>query len=75
MDLTPKDWLHVIATDCGLLSNPVRVGFDLFSDERPPNVLQIWPAERYEFVIDFSQYKVGDQVYLRNPNTAIQQQY
>ncbi|MDJ0706389.1 MAG: multicopper oxidase domain-containing protein [Leptolyngbyaceae cyanobacterium MO_188.B28] len=65
--LTTQDWLHVIATDCGLMEKPVKVGLDFSSRDRPPRVLQIWPAERYEFVIDFSQYPSGSQLYLQNP--------
>lgn len=69
--LTPKDWLYVIGTDCGLMEKPVKVGFDLSSNENSANVLQIWPAERYEFVIDFSKYPIGTQLYLKNPNLEL----
>ena len=65
--LTTGDWLHVIATDCGLMEKPVKVGLDFSSPNRPPRVLHIWPAERYEFVIDFAQYPSGSKLYLKNP--------
>ena len=59
--LTRGDKLFVIATDCGLLSEPVELS-------SPLEVLQIWPAERYELIVDFSHYPLGTQVFLRNPN-------
>ena len=70
--LTAGDWLHVIATDCGLIEKPVKVGIEGGleqppSKNPPPPVLEIWPAERYEFVIDFSQYEPGTSLYLQNP--------
>ncbi|WP_267242494.1 multicopper oxidase family protein [Streptomyces sp. PR69] len=42
-----------IATDGGLLPAPV-----------PSRVLQLWPAERQEIVIDFSRYPVGSKIEL-----------
>ncbi len=62
--LTRGDKLFVIATDCGLLNEPVELS-------SPLEVLQIWPAERYEFIIDFSHYPLGTQVFLRNPNLQL----
>ncbi len=59
--LTKGDKLFVIATDCGLLAEPVELS-------SPLEVLQIWPAERYELIVDFSHYPLGTQVFLRNPN-------
>jgi FtsP/CotA-like multicopper oxidase with cupredoxin domain len=62
--LTKGDKLFVIASDCGLLREPVELS-------SPLQVLQIWPAERYEFIIDFSHYPLGTQVFLRNPNLQL----
>jgi spore coat protein A, manganese oxidase len=64
--LTEGDWLYVIGTDAGLVEHPIKVGFDLSAQNDSINVLQIWPAERYEFVIDFAQYPVGSELYLIN---------
>jgi spore coat protein A, manganese oxidase len=64
--LTAGDWLYVIGTDAGLIEHPIKVGFDLSARKGSANVLQIWPAERYEFVIDFSRYPLGTQLYLKN---------
>ncbi|WP_371671442.1 multicopper oxidase domain-containing protein [Streptomyces sp. NBC_00289] len=49
------DEMTHIATDGGLLPAPVSA-----------RVLEIWPAERQEVVIDFSRYPVGSQVVLSN---------
>lgn len=57
--LTRGDKLIVIATDAGLISAPVEL-------VAPTNTLRIGIAERYEFIIDFSQYPIGTQVFLRN---------
>jgi FtsP/CotA-like multicopper oxidase with cupredoxin domain len=57
--LTPGDVLTVIGTDAGLMSQPVNL-------TSPYNLLRIGIAERYEFIIDFSQYPVGTQLYLCN---------
>ena len=59
--LTRGDKLFVIGTDCGLLSEPVEL-------ESPLKTLQLFPAERYEFIIDFAQYPLHTQVFLRNPS-------
>jgi spore coat protein A, manganese oxidase len=64
--LTKGDWLYVIGTDAGLLERPVKVGLNLSGRKDSVNVLQIWPAERYGFVIDFSKYPLGTQLYLKN---------
>ncbi|MEU0396581.1 multicopper oxidase domain-containing protein [Streptomyces sp. NPDC006208] len=47
-----EEFTH-IATDGGLLPAPV-----------PSRILQVWPAERQEIVIDFSRYPVGSKVVL-----------
>jgi spore coat protein A, manganese oxidase len=54
--------MTVIATDGGLMPAPQQV-----------NELRFGMGERYEVVIDFAQYKIGQRVELRNlgvPNTA-----
>ncbi|MGH2821231.1 MAG: multicopper oxidase family protein, partial [Actinomycetota bacterium] len=50
--------LTVIGTDGGLMPHPVRVEH-----------MRLGMAERYEIVIDFSKYKVGQKVVLRNRGT------
>lgn len=45
----------MIGTDAGLRSSPVDV-----------RSFRIGMAERYEFIIDFSTYEIGDQIELRN---------
>ena len=55
-----RDTLHVIATDCGLLGQCVPLS-------APFQRLRISPAERYEFIIDFSGYDPGTHLFLRNP--------
>jgi spore coat protein A, manganese oxidase len=45
----------MIGTDAGLRSAPVDV-----------TSFRLGNAERYEFVIDFSKYKIGDRIELRN---------
>ncbi|MGP1373487.1 MAG: multicopper oxidase family protein [Almyronema sp.] len=47
--------LTVIGTDAGLLESPVET-----------DTLVIGVAERYEFVIDFSEFSAGTQIELRN---------
>ncbi|MHA3772828.1 multicopper oxidase family protein [Verrucomicrobiota bacterium sgz303538] len=44
-----------IGTDGGLLQRPM-----------PKSKIDIWPSERLDIVIDFSQFPVGTQLYLRN---------
>jgi FtsP/CotA-like multicopper oxidase with cupredoxin domain len=53
--LSTGDPFTVIATDDGLLNRPVETE-DLVTS----------PAERYEIVIDFSRYRVGTKVILKN---------
>ena len=57
--LTTGERLIVISSDGGLLSEPVEV-------KTPFQSLRLGVAERYDFIIDFSQYPVGTQLYLRN---------
>ncbi len=45
----------VIATEGGLVHRPVRL-----------RSLPLSPAERYEIVVDFSEYRVGERVVLKN---------
>ena len=52
--LTPGERMYVIGSDCGLLDAPVEL-------TSPLQTLVIAPAERYEFIIDFSQYDLGTQ--------------
>ncbi|MEM8809170.1 MAG: multicopper oxidase family protein [Cyanobacteria bacterium P01_G01_bin.38] len=61
---TFDDTLSVIATDCGILGAPVPIRA---TPRRPFKSFRISPAERYEFVIDFSQYAPGTELYLRSP--------
>ena len=58
--LSKGDKIFLIGTDCGLMEEPVEL-------ESPFQTLPIGPAERYEFIIDFSEYEPGDQVFLNNP--------
>ncbi|MDJ0900775.1 MAG: multicopper oxidase family protein [Xenococcus sp. MO_188.B8] len=58
--LTFGERIYVIGSDCGLLGAPVEL-------TSPLQTLVIAPAERYEFVIDFSQYDLDTDLYLRNP--------
>jgi spore coat protein A, manganese oxidase len=58
--LTSGDRFFVIGSDGGLLGEPVEI-------VSPLDTLRISPAERYELVVDFSQYPIGTQVFLRNP--------
>jgi spore coat protein A, manganese oxidase len=60
---TYDDTLFVIATDCGLITSPVPIRS---TRKTPFRAFQIAPAERYEFVVDFSQYEANTSVYLRN---------
>lgn len=65
LDGWSRDYMHVVASDCGLLSEPVAIPSGRFHTG-PSNLLRIGMAERYEIVIDFSKFKAGDTVYLRN---------
>jgi FtsP/CotA-like multicopper oxidase with cupredoxin domain len=56
---TIGDRLIVIGTDAGLLSEKVEL-------KSPTQILRVGMAERYDIIIDFSQYKPGTQVFLRN---------
>lgn len=51
-----KGDLIVIGTDAGLISAPVKT-----------KTLRMGIAERYGFIIDFSQYPIGTRVILQNP--------
>ena len=53
--LSTGEPLTVVGTDGGLMPRPV-----------PTGSLRIGMAERYEVVIDFAKYRVGEQVTLRN---------
>jgi spore coat protein A, manganese oxidase len=55
LSLSTGDPLTVIATDGGLMPAPQNV-----------SSVKVGMAERYEIVIDFSKYKIGQQVLLRN---------
>ncbi len=58
--LTAGERMYVIGSDCGLLDAPVEL-------TSPLQTLVIAPAERYEFVLDFSEYDLETDLYLRNP--------
>ena len=53
--LSDSEEMTVIGTDAGLMPRPQPVGS-----------LKLGMAERYEVIIDFSRYKVGQKVVLRN---------
>ncbi|MBT2447868.1 multicopper oxidase family protein [Streptomyces sp. ISL-43] len=55
LQLGEGDEMTHIGSDGGLLPAPVSA-----------RVLEIWPAERQEIVIDFSRYPVGSKIVLRN---------
>ncbi|MET9913775.1 multicopper oxidase domain-containing protein [Streptomyces sp. NPDC006476] len=55
LQLGEGDEMTHIASDGGLLPAPVSA-----------RVLEIWPAERQEVVIDFSRYPVGSKIVLGN---------
>jgi spore coat protein A, manganese oxidase len=57
--LSPNETLTVIGSDSGLLSQPVML-------TTPNQALPVAIAERYEVIVDFSQYAIGQQVYLHN---------
>ncbi len=57
--LTLGEKIVVIASDGGLLETPVELS-------TPYQKLKLGMAERYEIIIDFSQYEVGESVYLKN---------
>jgi FtsP/CotA-like multicopper oxidase with cupredoxin domain len=56
--LTPDEQLVVIGNDGGLIDRPIPLN--------SPETLRITMAERYEVIIDFSQYPIGTQLYLQN---------
>ncbi len=58
--LTSGERMYVIGSDCGLLDAPVEL-------TSPLQTLVIAPAERYELVLDFSEYDLETDLYLRNP--------
>ena len=57
--LTLGETMQVIASDGGLLAKPVKL-------TTPYQTLKLGMAERYEIIIDFSQFEVGESVYLKN---------
>ena len=57
--LTVGDKLFVIGTDGGLLAEPVEL-------TTPFQALPVGMAERYDVIVDFSNYPIGSQVFLRN---------
>lgn len=56
---TSGEKLIVIGTDAGLFDEPVELVSPLQS-------LPVGMAERYDIIIDFSQYPIGSQVFLKN---------
>jgi len=52
---TPEP-VHVISTEGNLLPKPVLTD-DYFD---------LWPANRYDIIVDFSKYQDGDKIYLTN---------
>jgi spore coat protein A len=56
---TKGDRLIVIGTDAGLMASPVVL-------QSPTQTLPVVMAERYDVLIDFSEYPLGTQIYLRN---------
>jgi spore coat protein A, manganese oxidase len=61
--LTPNESFTIIANDGGLLPQPVTLS-------SPKDSLRLAMAERYEIVIDFSQYPLGSQLYLQDYKTT-----
>jgi spore coat protein A, manganese oxidase len=53
----------VIASDQGLLAKPVTV-------KMPQEKLIVSSAERYEVILDFSQYPIGSQLFLHHVTTT-----
>jgi spore coat protein A, manganese oxidase len=62
-ELTAGESFTVIANDGGLLPEPVTLS-------SPQESLRLAMAERYEIVIDFSQYPIGTQLYLQDYKTT-----
>ena len=58
LTLDPARPFKVIATDGNLLEHPID-----------SNTLILGAAERYDFVLDFSDAQIGDHIYLRNDAT------
>jgi FtsP/CotA-like multicopper oxidase with cupredoxin domain len=56
---TIGDKLMVIGTDAGLIGEPLTL-------KAPNQTLPVAMAERYDIIIDFSDYPIGTQVFLRN---------
>jgi spore coat protein A, manganese oxidase len=57
LSLSTGEPFIMIGTDAGLIEKPIEV-----------KNFRIGMAERYEFIIDFSKYRVGTQIILRNAN-------
>jgi FtsP/CotA-like multicopper oxidase with cupredoxin domain len=51
---TPENFV-VISNDGNLLPQPIVV-----------QAIDAWPANRYDIIVDFSQYQAGDQIFLTN---------
>lgn len=62
--LSTGEPLIMIGTDAGLMASP-----------QPVQDFRISPAERYEFIIDFSKYKIGTRVVLRNLSLPLNDDY
>ncbi len=62
--LSTGEPLIVIGTDAGLISAPV-----------PTKEMRIGMAERYEVIIDFSKYKVGTKIVLKNNHPKNNDEY
>ncbi|MDY7012920.1 MAG: multicopper oxidase family protein [Cyanobacteriota bacterium] len=62
--LSTGDDLVMIGTDAGLRGQPLKT-----------KSFAIFPAERYEFIIDFSPYPIGTEVILRNLGVRLSLDY
>ncbi|OYV76949.1 MAG: copper oxidase [Chromatiales bacterium 21-64-14] len=52
---TPET-VYVISNDGNLMPHPIEM----------KDYFDVWPANRYDIIVDFSKYKDGDQIYLTN---------
>lgn len=52
---TPET-VYIISNDGNLLPHPIET----------KDYFDIWPANRYDIIVDFSKYREGDQIYLTN---------
>lgn len=62
--LSTGELLIMVGTDAGLRNSP-----------QPVTNFRIGMVERYEFVIDFSKYKIGTQIVLKNLNPNVNVEY